>query len=147
MEPLEFVYPEEEVLEHPSDVGLKVSGEDFRSALTRLIEAFYSLQLKRASSFSGEKKSLIICGPDKEAVVVRVLSELLYLLQGEGVIFRGRVKEVKEEGGEVCAELEGEFFKCSFSPGDFIEDIKAVTYHKIEVKERDGCRIRVFFDI
>lgn len=147
MEPLEFTYPEENVLEHPSDVGLEARGEDLSRALTELIEAFYALQLKRARPLSGKRSTLLICGPDREALVVRTLSELLYLLQGERVVFRGRVREVKEGDGEVCAELEGDLLSCSFSPGDFREDIKAVTYHGIEVKEGDGCRIRVFFDI
>jgi len=143
---IHFNYPEKSVLEHPSDVGLEVHGETLGKALENLIVDFYSLQLKSAKVLAEKGRDLTICAMDYESLVVRILSELLYLLQGERKLWMGNLT-VKENEGEVCAQGNGIEMDVEVGPQDVIEDIKAVTYHRILVEKNNDWRIRVFFDI
>jgi len=86
-----------------------------------------------------------VSGDDEGELLVRWLSEILYLHEAEGFLpcaFRVAYVASGRAEGVVTGEL--------YDPSRhrILAQIKAVTYHQIEVvREQDGWRARVILDV
>jgi len=82
---------------------------------------------------------------DLEQLLVKWLSEVLYLYDGEKFVCRElSVFELRHDSLRATALGE------AFVPEKHVTrlDVKAVTYHQLVVEETNtGCRVRVFLDI
>lgn len=80
-----------------------------------------------------------------ERLLVDWLGELLYLHEVDHLLFKEfRIESVGEQGLKAVAK--GEPFREGFH--SIKTEIKAVTYHQIQVKQEDGgWRARVIFDL
>lgn len=137
-----------EILEHAADLKIRVFGnskEDlFSNALLAMIDA-----LRPETAEEKIKEEIIkIESSDLPSLLVDFLSEILYLIQINKASYN-KVKfkkftdlSVNSEQAEIEAELSGEVVK------RFGEDIKAVTYHNLEIKKvNDRWEAVVLFDI
>lgn len=133
------------VIEHPADIGLEARGRNFPEVFSNLGHGLMHLILDAASVRPSEQRIITLTAEDREQLVVRWLTELLYLFDGQRFIAGGiLVKEISPT--TLKATLEGEIL----DPGRHLTrlDIKAVTYHQLEIKEDGtGVVIRVFLDI
>lgn len=89
-----------------------------------------------------KRKTIKVKSPDPGALLVDFLSEVLYLTQVNKEIYN-KGKFTKFSDTELEAELFGQTVE------RFGEDIKAVTYHNLEVhKKKDGTwEATILFDI
>jgi len=81
---------------------------------------------------------------ETEILLQQFLSEILYYLDGEGIVFKSI--KVKTDGKSLIAVMKGE----KFNPNKHVVevDVKAVTYHKLELKKiKDTYECRVVLDI
>jgi len=132
-----------EILEHTADLKIRVFGktkeELFKNALLAMAE-----ELKPEIDFSmpTQKETIKIKSPDLGALLVDFLSEVLYLSQTKKEIYND-VKFSRFSDTELVGELRGAVAV------SFGEDIKAVTYHNLEVKEVEKGKWEavVLFDI
>lgn len=132
-----------EILEHKADLKIRVLGrttkELFDNALLAMTESMKSeLQIPERTI----KREIKIKSFDQSTLLVDFLSEILYLSQVNKEIYREvKFKSFSNFGLE--AELIGQKIK------RFTEDIKAVTYHGLEVKQdKNGIwTVTVLFDI
>lgn len=131
-----------EILEHKADLKIRAFGktkeELFLNALLGMTESL------KPDFKPGEKitRQIKINSPDLAALLVDFLSEVLYLVQTNKEIY-DKAEFTKFSDTEIEAELSGQKIE------RFGEDIKAVTYHQLDVHQgKDGTwEATVLFDI
>jgi SHS2 domain-containing protein len=132
-----------EILPHTADIRLKVFGkteeELFKNAMLGMAEIVSKSDFDTRSPTSNLIK---IQSLDINSLLVDFLSEVLYQSQINHAVFR-EVKFLKFKDTKLEAEISG------FKIDSFDEDIKAVTYHELEIKKSPtgGFETTIVFDI
>jgi SHS2 domain-containing protein len=133
-------------IEHTADVGFELVATSRREAFEAAGLALFDLMVDVTTvgaSWSGSASADGVPGDD-ENLMVRWLSELIFLRESEGILVRG-IDVVRFDGSRVEAKLEGE----RFDPARHAvrTDIKAATYHDLVVRAgEEGFHVRVIFD-
>lgn len=132
-----------EILEHKADLKIRAFGKDkselFSNALCGISESMKAEVKKPAEK---TKREIKIKSADLPTLLVDFLSEALYLSQVQKEVFSDIIiKKFTDK------ELEGVITGQKIER--FGEDIKAVTYHQLEVKQnKDGSwQATILFDI
>ena len=134
-----------EVLEHKADLKIKVFGKtkeeiflNALSAMAKLQKAEIGQLVKRGKT----KRKIKIKSFDLTSLLVDFLSEVLYLTQVNREIYND-VKFKKFTDIELEGELIGQKVE------RFGEDIKGVTYHDLDIRQKkdDVWEATVLFDI
>jgi len=134
-----------EVLDHTADIGIVVHGEDLRALFENAGEAFFHLITDLKKVKRRVERRIDIGGESLDRLMVDWLSELLYLHDVENLLFKEFKVESVGEGG-LKAIVKGE----PFQEGVHVikTEVKAVTYHQIEVRQEKGrWRARVILDL
>jgi SHS2 domain-containing protein len=134
-----------ETFDHTADIGIRAFGRKPEEVFAHAAEALFSVLTDLNSVRRQLIREVEIHGLDLEDLLVRWLGELLYLCDGEGYLFR----EFS------VGELTSTFLKATargerFDPGrhEIKTEIKAVTYHQVEVSQKDGTWVgKVIFDL
>jgi SHS2 domain-containing protein len=133
------------VLEHKADVGFEAFGasreELFAHAAQALIHLVVDLDRIRPSQELTVKAE----GPDPPGLLVNWLSEILYLHDAEGWLFRDfSVQELRDTA--ITAAARGEKFDRARHQAKLL--VKAVTYHQLALEQTSsGWRAQVYVDI
>jgi len=134
-----------EVFNHTADIGLIIHGENLKALFENAGEAFFHLITDLRKVRRRIERRIHIGGESLDRLMVDWLSELLYLHDVENLLFKGfQVESVGEDG--LRAVVKGE----PFQEGVHVikTEVKAVTYHRIEVRQENGrCRAQVIFDL
>ncbi len=134
-----------EVWDHTADIGLIIYGEDLQALFENAGEAFFHLITDLKKVRRRIERRIHIDGESLDRLMVDWLSELLYLHDVEHLLFKGfKIESVGEEG--LRAIVKGE----RFQEGVHVikTEVKAVTYHRIEVRQKDGgWRAQIIFDL
>ena len=134
-------------IEHTADVGIELVAPDRVTAFERAAAAMFDTMcdLDRVrESWRGEVSVQGRPG-DLEHLLVRWLTELLYLFEVRGLLLSGFQIEAFRDGA-IEARVVGE----PYDPGrhELKVGIKAPTYHSMAVEQKGGeWRVRVVFDI
>jgi SHS2 domain-containing protein len=133
------------ILEHPSDVGVEAFGLSLGEAFEYAALGLTSIIVEPASVHPTEQRFVSIKGTDPENLLVRWLSEILYLYDGEDFLLSD-VNISRLSDGELDATLAGE--QLTEGKHKLKMDVKAITYHELKVDETpEGVLLRVFLDI
>jgi len=130
-----------EILEHKADLKIRAFGKDkkelFLNALRGMVDSQKGEGLKRQVKRKIKIKSL-----DLAALLVDFLSEALYLSQVNKEIYKN-LEFKKFSDTRIEGELIGQ------KVGRFGEDIKAVTYHDLDIRQRKdrAWEATLLFDI
>lgn len=134
-----------ETIDHTADFGIRVTAPDlpglFREAGIALMASMIDLRTVDAL----QTQAVEVTGADWPDLMVNWLRELLYLFNGEEFLVR-EIDIQRLAEFSLTAEVAG----TAFDPDRHrIEtEIKAVTYHDIEVaRTADGWSAQVIFDI
>ena len=134
-----------EILDHTADIGIIVYGENLGALFENAGEAFFHLITDLRKVRRRMEKRIDIGGESLDRLMVDWLSELLYLHDVEGLLFKGfRIDSVGEDGLSAIAKGE------PFQEGVHVikTQVKAVTYHRIEVRQEKGrWRAQVIIDL
>jgi SHS2 domain-containing protein len=134
-----------EVLDHTADIGIIVYGEDLKALFENAGEAFFHLITDMKRVRRRIRRRIEIGKESLERLMVDWLSELLYLHDVENLLFREfKIESVGEDG--LRAMVRGE----PFQEGVHVikTEVKAVTYHQIEVRKENGkWRAQIIFDL
>ena len=140
-----------EIIDHTADIGMKVYGRNLETLFLNAAKAMFEIMLeviKKRPVFhkAGNVKFLLNKqGNNLEEVFVAWLSELLYLFNTEGLIME-RADIQKLDTSCIQSEVSGIIFDKEFHR--IKTEIKAITYHELEVKETDrGYEAQVIFDV
>lgn len=133
------------ILEHPADVGIESWGPTFPEALSAAVSGLVSLLIDPATVEPAEQRNIAVSADDNEALVVRVLSEILFLF--DGARFAPKSLHVQSYSGmSVRGFVSGEPLKPK--KHEIRLDVKAVTYHQLSVQHLPGgVSITVYLDI
>ncbi|HCA80415.1 MAG TPA: archease [Bacteroidetes bacterium] len=133
------------ILEHPADMGIEASGPDLREAFRQAALGLISIVVDPSSVGLSVQKTSSVEGTDAENLLVRWLSEILYLYDGEDYLVGG-IEILKMSPTGLSANLRGEFV--DEQRHRLKMDVKAVTYHQLSVSQGpEGAVVRVFLDI
>ena len=134
-----------ELLDHTGDLGMRVWAANIKEIFQEAARALFDIITDLDKVEVRITREVTVQGPGREELLVAWLSELLYLYEVEGLLFCDfELTEIDERGAKGMAMGE-----------EFQEDrhairtsIKAVTYHQLEITEKDGrWQAQVIFDI
>lgn len=137
-----------EEIPHTADWALRVHGDSLRSL-------FENAARGMADLIGGEARpdvepvhhDIALDAPDLEMLLVDWLTELLVLVEEEGVFFTEiAVSEVADHAEPDTARLRA---RVTARPGsEFTKHIKAVTYHNLAIRPTDqGFETTLVFDV
>ena len=129
------------ILAHPADVKVRAFGKTKEELFLNAMKGM-SAVLKVKSKKLKVKRKISVKSLDLNALLVDFLSEVLYLSQVNKEVY-SNIKFNKFKDKELGGELIGNKIE------SFGEDIKAVTYHGLEIKKnKKGLyEATVLFDI
>jgi len=134
-----------EILEHPADVGLAAYGSNFAEAFTQAALGLINLLTDPATVRPQQAVGVEVESEDRETLLVKWLNEILFYFDAKSFIpSRFEIEELTER------RLRGRMWGEEIDPArhEFRLDVKAVTYHQLQVEETEkGVRVQVFFDI
>lgn len=120
-------------LEHTADIKFQAFGKNieevFENSALALKESIYeNIKVKKKI-----KKKIIVNAKDNEGLLYRFLEEFLYLLDAEDFLF-SNVAKIKIKNNKLTAKISGD----KASNYKFTNNVKAITYNEMFVKEQDG---------
>jgi SHS2 domain-containing protein len=131
-----------EEVSHTADLSLRVWGEDLLALFENAAHGMLDLM---GGAPSGDlpvvEKTYDLCAPDWETLLVDWLTELLYLVEDDGILVSAvNVTEVSD----LClrASVSG------WTGGRYGKLIKAVTYHDLSIVSTErGYEVVIVFDV
>jgi SHS2 domain-containing protein len=133
------------LLDHTADFGLEIYGADPAALFTQAAEALFAMITGPVSPGRGQERRIEIEGADWPDLLVNWLRELLYLWNGEReLLCEVAIASISENW------LQALVTSVPFDPQrhDIRNEIKAVTYHQVDVGQKDGGWVaRVYFDV
>ena len=117
-----------EILEHTGDVKIRVFGETPDGLFQNALLAMNEILKPKIKGQSSKVRNIEIKSTDLNALLVDFLSEINYLRQVNREVY-DKVKFTKFSAVKVEAELNGRKVE------EFGEDIKAVTFHELDVRQ------------
>ncbi len=133
------------LLDHTADLGILVYGGDLEELFSNAGEAFFNIITDLQRVRESTERVIRVESPKLEDLMVQWLGELLYIHDVESILFRSfLIEELRD--GSLKARARGEAF--DEKRHVMKTEIKAVTYHQIEVKqEKERWRARIIFDL
>jgi len=131
-----------EVIDHTADIAIKTSGDSLAEAFGNAAFAMFDIMADASAIKPVGEVRVEVEAQDLGQLLVDWLSELLYLVDVEDVLFSEF--EVVIDGLKLSAVVRGE--KMDPARHGLKTDIKAVTYHMLEIDE-DNNSVQVLFDI
>ncbi len=137
--------PDYTLLDHTADLGIKVRGIDLKDLFETAARALMHLMVKGQSPSTPTSMKISLSGEDLADLMVRWLGEILYLFEGENLVVTSTHMDALSS-----SHLEATLETVPFEPEihEILSEIKAVTYHQIEVTEKGNAwEARVIFDM
>ncbi len=137
--------PPYEVIEHTADVGLVARGGDLAELFANAGLGMLSLMVDLEGVQPKNERRIEVRARDREGLLVRWLTELLYFLDAEEMVFRRlEIEELSDthlRARAVGERIDRERHRLHFG-------VKAVTRHMLEIApENGGYRATILFDI
>ena len=137
--------PDYTLLDHTADLGIRVYGTDLKDLFEGAGRALMHLMVKAKIPSKTHSMKISVSGKDLADLMVRWLGEILYLFAGENLV----VTSIRM-GPVSASHLDATLETVPFEPEshETLREIKAVTYHQIEVTEMpNGWEAKVIFDV
>ncbi len=133
-----------EVIDHTADVGILARGRTLEELFAHAAAGMLSFLVAPDTVRPRERRRVTVEAEDLPGLLVAWLNELLVLLNADGFVPAScEVREVSP--GRLEADVWGE-------PVDprrhrFRLDVKAATYHQLEIRQDGLWQARVIFDV
>ena len=132
-------------IDHTADAGVEGAGRSPEEAFENVLRGLLAILTDPASVRPVEERSLAVGGVDREDLLVRWLSEILFLVQGRAWI-PAEAQITRLDAERLASTLRGE----PFDPARHAirAEVKAATYHGLHVGREGGHWVaRVIFDL
>jgi SHS2 domain-containing protein len=140
-----------ELLDHTADAMVRVRGADLGSMLEAAALAMFDLQYGLSAVSEEEERVVEARAPDKEMLLVRLLTLLLSVSEAEGLVFHRFRVQVRRGSAAPDGSISPLTARCVARGARFDPErherhihVKAVTYHGISVDEARGEAVIVF---
>jgi len=129
-----------EEIAHTADWAMHVWADNLEGLFAEAARGMYALSGANQAEGPKVKRTFETQAQDAESLLVAFLSELVYALEQEGVIF-----------DEFDVQVEGTKLKVEMSGAPILsltKAIKAVTYHNLQVRPTArGYEVEIVFDV
>jgi SHS2 domain-containing protein len=132
-----------ELIEHTADVGVKAYGKTLAEAFEHAAKGMFDIITDKSTIDPVGQYDIRLEAPDHEQLLVDWLSELLFLNGAYDLVF-GKF-QVTITGNRLFASIFGE--KYDTKKHRMGVEIKAVTYHMLQVHDSEPIFVQVLFDI
>lgn len=137
--------PPFEILEHPSDLGIEAHGSSMQELFENAACGLMSVIAGSSKIGQCHQRSVSMLSIDRENLLVRWLSEILYLFDTEKFLTASTRFEILNDTS-LKATLLGEPYDAS--KHELKLDVKAITYHQLTISDCNGIwTARIFVDI
>jgi len=133
-----------EVINHTADIGIIAHGSDLAVLFSNAALGMLSLLIDVSTLRPDLTREIRLEAVDSETLLVEWLNELLYIIYGENLVLCKFDISIDED------RLTARCFGCEVGLKNhrFQREIKAATYHDLEIVARDGeYSARIIFDI
>jgi SHS2 domain-containing protein len=136
-----------EFFAHTADVGALVRGVTLRRLFENASRAMFDLICDRRAVRPRRAVRIAVRGSSLEDLLVRWLSELLFRLETDGMLFTSfAVERVDRTLLRARGTARGEVIDRTRHA--LLREVKAVTYHQIRlIRGRSAWRVRIVFDV
>jgi len=134
-----------ELIEHTADVAIKAYGKNLSEAFENAAKGMFDIITDNSEVESTGQYEIKLEAPDLEQLLVDWLSELLFLNTSQNLVFGFFKVNLDGKNKKLSANVFGE--KYSISKHKIGVEIKAVTYHMLEVRNKKPYHVQVLFDI
>jgi SHS2 domain-containing protein len=134
-------------IDHTADIAVKVTADSLEELFTAAADALLESSVEEISFRNNEKKRINLNEYSAEELLVSFLNELnFFFLSGKWLL--NKIENIKIEEYENIWQLKSECIgskEVEYSPKD---EIKAVTFHQMEIKNINGVyETIIIFDI
>jgi len=133
------------LIDHTADIGIKAYGKSLSEAFENAAKGMFDIITDNSEVDSVGQYDVELSADDLEQLLVDFLSELLYLNSAKSLVFGFFKVSLDQKQKKLNAKVFGEKF--DFSKHKIGTEVKAVTYHMLEIKENKKYSIQVLFDI
>jgi len=134
-----------EFIDHTADVGVKAYGDTLSDAFEMAATAMFDIITDSSTIGEVGEYTIQLSADSLEELLIDFLSELLFLHDAYGLLFGSFRIEIDEEKRVLNASIAGELFNDhKHKKGN---EIKAVTYHLLEVHNTNPYYVLVLFDL
>jgi SHS2 domain-containing protein len=134
-----------ELIDHTADVGVKAFGKNLSEAFQNIAKGMFDIITDNSEIESVGQYNLELEAPDLEQLLVDWLSELIYLNSTRNQVFGFFIVDLDAKNKKLIAKIFGDKF--DLSKHKIGSEIKAVTYHMLEVRNKRPYHVQVLFDI
>jgi len=134
-----------ELIEHTADVAIKAYGKNLSEAFENAAKGMFDIITDNSEVESTGQYEIKLEASDLEQLLVDWLSELLFLNTSQNLVFGFFKINLDGKNRKLSANVFGE--KYNISKHKMGVEIKAVTYHMLEVKKKKPFYVTVLFDI
>ncbi|EFK09772.1 conserved hypothetical protein [delta proteobacterium NaphS2] len=135
-----------EVLDHTADLGILVNGADLKSLFQNAAHAMLQIMMDFQPEQTGIIRNISVEASDLPDLMVHWLGEILYFFEGEGQwVIETKIHDITS----VHLDAQIETIPFSSIMQEHLTEIKAVTYHQIEVLHDNAgaWKARIIFDL
>ncbi len=136
-------------LEHTADLALEVGGPTLETVFTQAANGLLYLMLGNNRITPTESRLWNFKAPSSEDLLVDWLSEIVYQINHRRTIVVDiGYLHIKQTGVHIFLNVEAAFGAIPESVLEEMPEIKAVTYHQMDIKQTEkGLTTRIIFDI
>jgi SHS2 domain-containing protein len=133
-------------LEHATDALIEVKASSLEEAFVLAARSVVETILDMNSVEMKKTRQLRVTGKDLNYLLYNWLEEIIILTITDGFAVKSvKVKIEKNSEYEILADLEGE--DIDIKKHHFKVEIKAPTFHLMEIKQDDGVQMRYLLDL
>lgn len=132
-------------MEHTADVGIVADGNTFDDALAWVATGMFSVIADLDFVRESSSVDVHLESPDRESLVVDWLNELLYIFDANQFLPKTFDVSVNQDLTGLTARCGGE--SVDLDRHVFYTDVKAATYHRLQVSSDAGWNIQVVLDV
>ena len=132
-----------ELIDHTADICIKAYGDNISEAFENAAIAMFDIITDNSKVDSIGEYDIELDAPDLEQLLVDFLSELLFLNTAKNIVFGSFNVKIKDKN--LSAKVFGEEYNTS--KHKIGVEIKAVTYHMLEVNNKKPFFVQILFDI
>lgn len=137
--------PHYELIEHTADVGVKAYGKSIADCFSCAAKGMFDIITDSSNIEEKGEYTLKLKSEDLEQLLVDFLSELLFLHSSRNLVFGFFDVSIDQDKVELSASIKGESF--DLTKHQYGVEIKAVTYHMLQVHNESPLYVQVLFDI
>jgi SHS2 domain-containing protein len=134
-----------EFIDHTADIGITAYGADMKQVFANAARGLFSIITNLDNVASTKKLDIQVTAPDREALLLQWLNELIYLFETRKMLF-SRFEITVIADTELKAKAFGE--KINLKKHELKTQVKAATYHMLKIEQNeDGWKAQVIFDV